>query len=57
LVGGVFFLQQPVIGGLTLVATMSNTDGEPIRPVFAVSTPDKRDAITPASAGEIVRSQ
>jgi hypothetical protein len=31
LVGGVFFLQQPVIGGRTLVATMTSMDGERIR--------------------------
>jgi RNA polymerase sigma-70 factor (ECF subfamily) len=38
-------------GGRIVVAIMIDTDGERIRSVFAISNPDKLDAITPVVAG------
>jgi RNA polymerase sigma-70 factor, ECF subfamily len=41
-------------GGRIVVAIMIDTDGERIRSVFAISNPDKLEAITPAVAGETI---
>jgi len=41
-------------GGRIVVAIMIDTDGERIRSVFAVSNPDKLEAITPIVFGEII---
>jgi RNA polymerase sigma-70 factor, ECF subfamily len=41
-------------GGRIVVAIMIDTDGERIRSVFAISNPDKLEAITPVVAREII---
>jgi RNA polymerase sigma-70 factor, ECF subfamily len=44
-------------GGRIVVAIMIDTDGERIRSVFAVSNPDKLDAIAPDAGGVAIRPQ